>query len=159
EVARRLAREAAGSPFFLLELTRYLQGRDLDAVAGKGLDAMLSERIDGLGKVARMVAEVISVAGEPITHRLLALATDVPSAELTRQLAVLRAQRVLRATGSRNDDPIEPYHDRVREAVLGELSSERRARLHRALAIAMSGQGSPERLARHWHGAGEPDHA
>ncbi len=159
EIARRLVREAAGSPFFLIELTRYLQGRSLSDVAGKGLDAMLSERIDSLGEVARLLAEIIAVAGEPLSRRLLAQATDVPSAELTRQLTHMRAQRVLRASGSRNDDTIEPYHDRVREAVLGGLPPERRARHHRALAIAMSGQGSAERLARHWYGAGESDNA
>ena len=46
ETARRLVREADGSPLFLIELTRYLQGRSLDEIAGKGLDAMLAERID-----------------------------------------------------------------------------------------------------------------
>ena len=159
EVARRLVREAAGSPLFLIELTRYLQGRDLAEVAGKGLDAMLVERIDGLGETARLAAEIVAVAGEPLTRRLLVAAAKVPSAELTKQLSVLRAQRVLRASGSRNDDTIEPYHDRIREAVLRELPADRRLRHHRALAIAMSGQGTAEQLARHWYGADDLDNA
>jgi len=159
EIARRLVREAGGSPFFLIELTRYVQGNSLAEVTGKGLDAMLTERIHGLGATARLLTEMIAVAGEPLTRRTLAAATAVPSAELTRQLAVLRAQRVLRASGSRNDDTIEPYHDRVREAVHGAVPAERRARHHRALAIALSGQGTAEQLARHWYGAGDPDNA
>ena len=159
ELAQRLVKEAAGSPFFLIELTRYLQGRSLSEIAGKGLDAMLIERIGGLGETARLMAEMVAVAGEPLTRRMLAAATAVPSAELTKQLSVLRAQRVLRASGSRNDDTIEPYHDRVREAVLHELPAEHRARHHRALAIAMSGQGTAEQLARHWYGAGELENA
>ena len=48
ETARRLVRESAGSPFFLMELIRYLQGRSIDDIAGKGLEAMLSARIDDL---------------------------------------------------------------------------------------------------------------
>ena len=159
ETARRLVREAAGSPFFLMELTRYLQNRTLEQIAGKGLDAMLSERIDELGEAARVLAEVVAVAGEPMTRRIIALATALPSAELSRQLALLRAQRVVRSSGSRADDTIEPYHDRVREVLLDALPDDRRARHHRAFATALSGQGTADQLARHWHGAGEHDRA
>ncbi|HEY0253160.1 MAG TPA: AAA family ATPase, partial [Kofleriaceae bacterium] len=159
EAARRLVAEAGGSPLFLIELTRYLQSRSLAEIAGKGLDAMLLERIAALGEGARVMAELVAISGEPITRRVLATASAVPAAELTKQLSTLRGQRVLRASGSRNDDTIEPYHDRIREAVLGELTPEQRAKHHRTLAIAMAGQGSASQLARHWYGAGEIDHA
>ena len=53
EIARRLVREAQGSPFFLIELTRYQQGRSLAEIAGKGLDAMLLERKNGLPCASR----------------------------------------------------------------------------------------------------------
>ncbi|HET9624107.1 MAG TPA: hypothetical protein VFP84_22195, partial [Kofleriaceae bacterium] len=39
------------------------------------------------------------------------------------------------------------------------LAPERRARHHRALAIALSGKGSAQQLARHWYGAGDLEHA
>ncbi|MFT3697936.1 MAG: protein kinase [Kofleriaceae bacterium] len=159
DVIDRLVAEAAGSPLFLIELTRYLQSRPLADIAGKGLDAMLLERITSLGEAARVMAELVAISGEPITRRVLATASGLPSAELTKQLSTLRGQRVLRASGSRNDDTIEPYHDRIREAVIGELSLERRAKYHRTLAIAMAGQGSASQLARHWYGAGEIDNA
>jgi serine/threonine protein kinase len=159
ELARTVVREAAGSPFFLIELARYLHGRNVGEIGRKGLDAMLAERIDELGETARLITEMIAVAGEPLTRRVLAAATAMPSAELTKQLAVLRAQRVLRASGSRNDDTIEPYHDRVREAVGRAVPSERRTKHHRALAIAMSGNGSAEQLARHWYLAGDIENA
>src|SRR6185369_11506691 len=68
ETALQLVREADGSPLFLIELTRYLHGRSLDEIAGKGLDAMLAERIDNLGEAARMLAEFVAVAGEPVTR-------------------------------------------------------------------------------------------
>ncbi len=120
---------------------------------------MLAERIDGLGPTARLLAEVVAVAGEPVTRRVLGLATAVPNAELTRQLAQLRAERVVRMQGSRADDTIEPYHARVRSAVLAQLAPDRRARFHRTLATAMSGQGSAAQLARHWYGAGDGENA
>jgi len=159
EHARDLVREADGSPLFLIELARYLQGRSVDEIAGKGLDAMLSERIDSLGEAARLVAELAAIAGEPLTRRTLLDASAIPPAELSRQLAQLRAQRVVRMSGSRADDTIEPYHARVRSAVLHQLPHERRSRHHRALATVLSGKGTAEQLARHWYGAGDMEHA
>src|SRR4029079_727856 len=143
----------------LIELTRYLHGRSIDEIAGKGLDAMLAERIDSLGESARMIAEIVAVAGEPLTRTLLAQVSSVPAAELSRQLSLLRAQRVVRMSGSRADDTIEPYHARVRAAVLKQLAGDRRARHHRALATALSGKGTAQELARHWYGAGDLEHA
>jgi len=159
ETALQLVREADGSPLFLIELTRYLHGRSLDEIAGKGLDAMLAERIDSLGESARMLAELVAVAGEPVTRTLLTQVSGVPPAELSRQLSLLRAQRVVRMSGSRAEDTIEPYHARVRAAVLGQLAGDRRARHHRALATALSGKGTAQELARHWYGAGDLEHA
>ncbi|HEX5061815.1 MAG TPA: protein kinase [Kofleriaceae bacterium] len=159
ETARRLVREADGSPLFLLELTRFLHGRSVDAVVGKGIDAMLAERVVGLGESARLVAEVVAVAGEPVTRRVLGLVTALPNAELTRQLSLLRAERIVRMSGSRADDTIESYHARVRTSVLHQLSPERRSKHHRTLATALSAQGSAEQLARHWYAAGDIENA
>ncbi|HEU4611465.1 MAG TPA: AAA family ATPase, partial [Kofleriaceae bacterium] len=159
ELARRLVREADGNPLFLVELTRYVQGRSLDEIAGKGLDAMLSERIDSLGDAGRLVAEIVAVAGEPMTRKLLAAVTAVPSAELSRVLSQLRAQRIVRVSGSRADDTIETHHERIRRAVLGQVPAERRVRHHRAIATGLSGTGTADQLARHWYGAGDLDHA
>ncbi|MCA9676473.1 MAG: AAA family ATPase, partial [Myxococcales bacterium] len=150
-VARRLVREAAGSPFFLIELTRFLQGRTVEDLAGKGLDAMLSDRLDELGEAARVLAEVVAVAGEPVTRRVLALATGLTNAELSRHLAHLRAQRVVRTAGSRADDTIEPYHDRVREAVVARLDDDRRRACHRQRAAPLepAEPHDPQLLYRH----------
>ena len=159
EMTQRLVREADGNPLFLVELTRYVQGRNLDEIAGKGLDAMLAERIDSLGDSGRHVAEIVAVAGEPMTRKLVASVTDVSSAELSRVLSQLRAQRIVRMSGSRAEDTIETHHERIRRAVLGRIPAERRARHHRALATGLSGTGNAEQLARHWYGAGDLDRA
>lgn len=159
ETAAQLVREADGSPMFLIELSRYLHGRSIGEVAGKGLDAMLAERIDSLGEHGRRIAELVAVAGEPLTRSLLATVSAVPAEELSRQLSLLRAQRVVRMSGTRAEDTIEPYHARVRSAVIGQLAGDRRPRHHRALAIALSGKGTPQQLARHWYGAGDLEHA
>ncbi len=159
EAVHRLVAEADGSPLFLIELTRYLQGHSLADIAGKGLDAMLAERISGLGDDARLLAEMVAVAGEPLTRRVLGAASNVPTAELSRQLQLLRAQRVVRSSGSRADDTIEPYHARIRVAVSAAVPAERKMKHHRAIATALSGKGTADQLARHWYGAGDRDHA
>jgi len=102
DTLRGLVREAAGNPFFLSELTRYLHGKtSLDAALGRGLEAMLSDRLDALGADARVVADLVAIAGEPIARRLIAAAAGLATPELTRQLTHLRVQRVVRAAGSR----------------------------------------------------------
>jgi tetratricopeptide (TPR) repeat protein len=52
---------------------------------------------------------------------------------------------------------VEPYHDRIREAMLATLSTERRASVHRAIAEALdrAGAGEPQRSFVHWLGAGD----
>jgi serine/threonine protein kinase/tetratricopeptide (TPR) repeat protein len=159
EVVAQVVREAAGSPLFLLELLRFAEGQGLGAVAGKGLGAVLAQRIAHLPADARQIAEVVAVAGEPISMRSAGLAAGLGADELRRHISLLRAQRLVRAAGGRADDELEPYHDRVREALLGFMGEERKSRHHRGLATALSGLATPERLARHWHGAGEPERA
>ncbi|HMG52119.1 MAG TPA: AAA family ATPase, partial [Kofleriaceae bacterium] len=159
DTAVQLVHDAGGSPLFLIELAHYLHGRCIEDIAGKGLDAMLAERIHSLGEAARMIAELVAIAGEPLTRTLLAQVSAIPAAELSRQMSLLRAQRVVRMSGSRAEDTIEPYHARVRSAVLAQLLPDRRVRHHRALAIALSGKGSAGQLARHWYGAGNLEHA
>jgi eukaryotic-like serine/threonine-protein kinase len=132
---------------------------DLDAIAGRGLDAMLAERIDALGRSARLLAEIVAVAGEPLSLKMLTVASGLEG-EAARQVSVLRGQRVLRVSGGRNEEGIEVFHARVRQALLAGLPPERRALHHRALATAWSGlRGTPEQLARHWYSAGDLEHA
>jgi serine/threonine protein kinase/tetratricopeptide (TPR) repeat protein len=159
ELVAKLVREADGNPLFLVELTRYVQGRELEDIAGKGLDAMLAERIDNLGDAGRLVAELVAVAMEPITRKLLAAVSGIPNAELTRLLSTLRAQRVVRVTGSRAEDTIETHHERIRRVVFERISVDRRMQHHRKLATNLSGIGTAEQLARHWYAAGDVDHA
>ncbi len=159
EIATQLVHESAGSPLFLAELIRLLQRRSLASVAGKGLETVLAERFDELGADARTLAELVAVAGEPIARQLVARASGLAPAEFNRQLAHLRAQRIVRTTGGRTDDTVEPFHDRVREVMVDVIPPERRVLRHRALATALSGIGAADRLAHHWSGAGDVDRA
>lgn len=158
----RLVKEADGSPLFLMELIPYLHGDGqlgLEAIAGRGLDAMLAERLDQLGESARLLAELVAVSGEPLPPKLLAAASGL-GGETARHLALLNAQRVVRNSGLRGEEVVESFHARVREALRAGLPAERRAQHHRALATAWAGsRGTAEQLAHHWYSAGELEHA
>jgi tetratricopeptide (TPR) repeat protein len=156
----RIAQEAQGHPLFVEELIRQLTLGRIGQDDVK-LDEAIWSRVLPLGTEARVVAELVAVAGQPLPHSVLAAAARVELSELTRCTAMLRAANLMRASGTRWPDSIEPYHDRVREAILARLDDERRRSRHQALAIAFeaSQHGEPETLAVHWREARNPARA
>jgi tetratricopeptide (TPR) repeat protein len=102
--------------------------------------------------------QVLAVAGAPITQEVLAGAVGGDRAELERHVSLLRVEHLASITGGRAADTIEPYHDRVRAAVLTNTTSDARVACHRALALALeqAPRQEAEALARHWRGAGDP---
>ncbi|MDI1483723.1 serine/threonine-protein kinase [Polyangium sp. y55x31] len=157
--AARIAREAAGSPFFVQELSRYL----LAGHTSEGLDmrGVVAARVALLPAPARLVLEIVSTAGRPIEPVLIKEAAALGDEENRRALAVLRAESLLRAKGGRDEARVETYHDKIRECVVqGLVEADLRAR-HRALGHAMEtmSNADPEALAMHFRTAGEPSRA
>jgi hypothetical protein len=72
-------------------------------------------------------------------------------------LRELRHARLVRTSGPLPGDAVEPYHDRIREAVVARLGTIARKGHHRNLAHALMRSGSPdaEALAGHWREAGD----
>lgn len=156
-LAMRIAREAAGSPFFIGELVQYVQSSEAVDLSAVRLDQVLSERLELLPKKAQRLLELTSIAGEPITRRVAVSASLLSGTEAMDLIGVLRTLHFLRASGMRADDRLEPYHNRVRDAVIANLSAEDRTAHHRALALALEQwqDGGADQLARHWQGAGD----
>jgi tetratricopeptide (TPR) repeat protein len=104
----------------------------------------------------RAMAELVAVAGKPIPPEVVAAAARVEAGEFNRRVAMLRASHLVRTGGTRWQDAVEPYHDRVREAVLAQLDPGRKRSLHEALAVAFESwdHADPETLAAHWRDAG-----
>ena len=156
----QLSQEAAGHPLFLDELVRHAASGGTRG--GLRLDDALWARAAALDDKARAVLEIIALAGEPLHHDTIVRAADVAPEHLSRVLSLLRVGNLVRSTGAGADDTVEPYHDRVRAAIVGHLRDESRRELHRALALAL--EASPRRgheplLAFHWQEAGRPDRA
>jgi len=162
DAAMEIAREAAGHPLFIEELVRYRQVKAGRRAENLRFDEALLARISVLAPDAKRLLEVCSLAAGPLQQTVAATACALAPPEFASAVAFLRSERLARTSGARRADTIEPYHDRIRETVAGELSDRARRNHHRELARALEGSdppGTPEVLATHWMGAGESQRA
>jgi eukaryotic-like serine/threonine-protein kinase len=156
-----IAHESAGHPLFIDELVRHaLEFPGLP----RGLlllEDALWNRIQRLEPTARALLELVAVAGGPFAQDAAAWAFGADAAEFQRCLGSLRVANLVRTTGARSQDAIEPYHDRVRTAVNAHLSDERRRACHARLAAGLEATQRPdlEALCVHWWGAGQSPRA
>jgi eukaryotic-like serine/threonine-protein kinase len=158
-LADAIAADAEGSPLFIAELARYVgAGRMLAAERVLTLDDVIRDRAAELPARARVLLELAMLAAGPIEQAILAEAADVEGAP--EMLALLRNRCFVRTHGARPVDPVEPFHDRVRTAILAGLRPEQRQRGHSRLAEHLERrQADPETVAAHLLGAGEPNRA
>jgi tetratricopeptide (TPR) repeat protein len=162
-LAAMIAREAAGSPFLVGELVRYLTShRDapdpMPASAPGRIDLaqVVARRRLSLPEPARDVLDAIALAGCPISPAV-ALAAAGRDEHEHGLLDLLRAEHLVRTHGGTGSDAVECHHDRIRELVAAGLDPLTRRDLHRRLAEALEAAGSPdaELLAACHHGAGQ----
>jgi tetratricopeptide (TPR) repeat protein len=151
-----IALEAAGHPLFIDELVR-ARAHSRSRGAPLRLDDALSARVDRLDPGAQRVLRLVALAGLPLEQQVVAHAAGEEFATFAERVALLRAAHLVRTSGARRADAVEPFHDRVRETIARRLPDDDRRRLHAALAKALeaSGAADPEALARHWRGAGD----
>ncbi|PTL78107.1 serine/threonine-protein kinase PknK [Vitiosangium sp. GDMCC 1.1324] len=158
----RIAREAQGSPFFVEQLVRYTgaTGNTPEDPTDVTLERLVRARVKQLPEGAQRLLEMVAVAGQPVAQGLASRAAALqgdPHAPWT----MLRAAHLIRTRGGRQGDEVECYHDRIREAVHGDLTAGSLQEHHLQWATLMesSEQADPERLARHFRGAGVRDKA
>jgi serine/threonine protein kinase len=146
-----IARESGGHPFFIDQLIRY---GHFDPTA-TSLDSVLLGRAARLPATSRALLEVTAVAGRPIDIAVANKAADLESGDYN-VVTALRAGQFVR-TRVTNTREIEPYHDRVRETIVGSLAPDTLKRHHHRLALSLeeSGRADPETLAVHFRGAGD----
>lgn len=159
KLAATIASEAEGHPLFIEELIRF-RSDHADAIALR-LDETLWRRAQQMEGTARSLLEVVAIAGVPIAQQTALEAAAIAPAEFDAQAAQLRAARLIRTSGARRDDTIEPYHDRVRESVQAHLSDQTKKGWHGRLALALESHGKvdPETLVIHWLGAEQKERA
>ena len=157
-------REAGGHPLFLHELVRHLAQRP--ALAARALAARRrARRARGplLGPDAPALLEIVAVAGAPIAqeHRGGGGRLDFDDLRAHRH-RVARAEPRAHVRACSPRDRVEPYHDRVREALLRRLDPATRNDAPRPPGAGARGrQAAPTRksLASHFAEAGDRDAA
>lgn len=164
--AQAIARESLGNPFFVHELVQHIHvpvssQEELSTAPFVRLDEVLWARVQRLSEAARRLLEVVAVAGKPLPLALAGEAAGLTAAEsqATRTAwATLRSGRLIGSARRAGQDVIEPFHDRIREAVTGHLQRAVLRQHHGRLAqlLESTGQADPEMLAIHFHGAEEP---
>ncbi len=109
-----------------------------------------------MAPAARELLHVVVTDGGSLPRRIAVNACGLAPAKAAAVIDELRAARLVRV----GEEVIEPYHDRVREALARRLSSAERTALHIVLARSLDdADAPPERLAHHWEGAGETERA
>ena len=156
-VVTRIANEAAGHPLFVDELVRYAQlmgGQTAEAVH---LEDALVARLTRLDRGPNRLMTMLSIAGVGLSQEVAMRALGLAFDEFSSSVHALLVAHLAKTHGRRGKDLIEPYHDRVRDAVMSRLSADERALHHRQLAEALETAETRDvdALALHWFGAGD----
>jgi eukaryotic-like serine/threonine-protein kinase len=150
--AAQIIADTRGHPLFLRELARQHTTMKLD-------DAIWS-RTSRHDDAAQRLLAVVAVAGSPIPRGVAYTITNLRAADADTHVAALADESLVRVHGSRPSDAIEPFHDRVREAVVAHLPAARVRELHIALAHALEANGAPAaQLFTRFQAAGDDERA
>ncbi len=150
-------RESAGHPLFLAELVRHRQS---GAISHK-LDDALWARVSALDAPAHRALAGIALAGAPIQRDIAARLSGLQGADAEAALDRLSRAQLVRVHGPRRADVVEPFHDRVAEAVLAHEPDAELRELHGELGRAFEARGgaSPDVLFGHFDAAGDRERA
>ena len=144
--------EAAGHPLFLSEMIRHLQGVPRDEVGALHLTDVLWQRISALEEPARRFLELVALAGAPIPYPVIAQAAEIDGGTCLHLLGDLRSTQLIRISRRGSARLVEPYHDRIRQAIVGQRHHpdgaplQLRLRLGRALHAATPAEELPTQV-------------
>ncbi|HUQ03557.1 MAG TPA: protein kinase [Kofleriaceae bacterium] len=157
ERAAGIAAVCEGSPLFLEQMVAALQsGREV----GGSFEQVVWERIGDLDDTTSDVLELVCAADIAIDQATIARAAGIGRQELIASVATLEKLRLVRTTGARRRDMIEPYHDRVRAATCAKLTPEQLQNRHHTLAeVLEKRQAKPWLILHHWLAANQPARA
>jgi predicted ATPase/serine/threonine protein kinase len=140
-----LRAEAAGHPLFLSELVRYTKTHERDLPANASLQDVLWQRVCQLDEASRRFMECVALAGAPIEFQILERAAGIDAGESLQLMSALRIAQMIRVSRRSEKRLVEPYHDRVREAIVGRFEpgvepgrdGPRRLKLHLAIGRSL----------------------
>ena len=98
----------------------------------------LAARVRSLDAKALRLLRLACVSSVPVPWKTLCAASQQDVGNFTHALATLRVARFVRSHGGLPSRTVEPYHDRVRQAVLSVLDEKERASLNGRLAAVLA---------------------
>jgi hypothetical protein len=163
--ATTIADESLGNPFFVRELVRqYHHNAEPEARESLPpeirLDQAIVSRLSSLDSNDARLLNTIALSERPLTIACAGKASQVGS-NLRESLSRLRGQRLILTRGQRDQDPVVVSHERIRQAVLANLSAEQLKESYRTLAEVLRSEtvADPEALAYAYRGAGDQEQA
>lgn len=154
--------EARGNPFFLNELIKFFECCPAEEKQERlDIKAMLRQRVKQLSEPERRLVEVVAVAGHPLPQSVAQHVASLTSAERAKIFPKLQTAQLIRLSGRKDTDLIEPYHARISEHMIRILSDDKKRTYHLELAkhIEQSKHSDPEVLAQHFDEAGKRSRA
>jgi len=133
--AAAIIAETHGHPLFLLELARQ--------PVTMRLDEAIWSRATKLDAAAQHLLAAVAAAGSPTPRHIVLAAAGLGIAEAESHVTALTRAQLVRVHGPRPVDAIEPFHDRIREAIYSRQSPERQRELGNAIARALEDAGAP----------------
>lgn len=156
--ATAIHQRAEGNPFYAIELARLLaeEGEGLGEVPG-GVGDVIRRRLAQLPEATTDLLSIAAVVGRDVDLGILAGAADLGAADVIDHLDPAVAHRLLEQAPEHPAE-LRFSHALVREVLLNDLTSLRRARLHLKVADAIEATGADadraEILAEHlWQAA------
>ncbi len=151
EFIEKIESEAQGNPFLIEQLARWATGAGEAGTYNVSLAEMLESNMRGLPEGARGILETLAIAARPTPARVVLRASGVQE-NAQAIIAFLRSANFLR---SGTTQPLELYHDRIREGIASRLSAAEVEHIHQKLAesLVASGFDDPEVLFEHHYGA------
>jgi len=166
DVIDLLMRETEGNAFFMVEVVRALaeeagalsaigQATLPHSIMAGGVQAVIRRRLDHVPPRAQTALKLAAIAGRQLDSAVMR--TALPNIDWEGWLTVCAEASVLEVT----DGVWRFSHDKLREALVTDLSAAERARFHHTVAEALE-EVYPNHtdqaaiLAYHWHEAGVP---
>lgn len=155
-----LHHRTGGSPFFLEELLRAANNRDMEQLCEQPLPWSLAEalrrQLDEIDPERQRVVEAAAVLGRKIPFDLLAAVTRTPEDVLIATLRDLVRRGLMVELG---EDEFSFRHALTREALVDHLLGRERRRLHELALETLLATGSNDwaLVAHHARGAGRYD--
>ncbi len=159
--AQAVLDEAGGSPLLLVQLASHLRrGKEGKRASGLLLRDVVGAWMERLPSPARRILELAAVAARPLERSLLLRMAGL--GERGRPLVALLESALLLQTSRAGERVlIEPYHQRIGEALYDRMPAADAQRVHALLASSLAGEGNveEERVYFHWRAAGRRQEA